>query len=83
MFLNVASVLWWTVYTVFSKPLMKCLQIPLRKPNIKLDLKSQQTIFSLITLESSLNKQINKFAYRSNPETKNLAFFLSKYLATR
>ena len=55
-----------------------CIQIPLMKP--KVGSKCQKTISLLITITISLNIRIDKFVYRSELETKVLAYFQSKSL---
>ena len=61
----------------------KCIQIPLTKRKLRLELQSQKTISLLVTITRSLNIQINKFDHRSDLETTILAYFLSKSLNYR
>ena len=54
-----------------------------RNPKLRLHLQNQDTIFLLIFITIPLNIEIDKFVYRSDLETSNLASFLSKSLNYR
>ena len=77
------SLLFSTVCAIFSKLLIKLASVyrfPYRSPKLRLDLQSQKTISSLITITISLNTQMDKFVYRFDLETTILAYFPSKSL---
>ena len=58
----------------------KCLQIPLPKHKIEMNLQSRKTTSLLITMKISSNIQIDLFVYRSDLETTILASSPSKSL---
>ena len=77
------SALWLTVCWIFSKLLIKRASVYkfyYRNTRLRLDLRSQRTIWLLITITISLNIQIDKFIYRSDLETTILASFPSNSL---
>ena len=65
--------------TAFDKA-SKCYKIHYRNPKLRLDLPCQKTFSLLITITVSLNIQIDEFVYRSDLETRILAFFPLKRL---
>ena len=69
---------------IFSKRLIKlaiAYGFPYRSPKLGLDLQSQNSIFSLISITILLNFQIDKVVYHSDLETSILAYFPSKDLS--
>ena len=56
----------------------KCLQVSLPKPKVHIDLWKQWEPSLLITMEMTLNNRLDKFVYRSDLKTKNLAIFPTK-----
>ena len=69
------SVLWSTVCTVYSKFLLNrasVYKLHYRNLKLKLDLRSQKAVSSLITITMSVNIQLDKFVYRSDLERKIL-----------
>ena len=51
----------------------KCIQVPLPKPKVEMELQSQKINSLLITNTISLNIQIDEFVYRSDLEKTILA----------
>ena len=77
------SFVWSTVCAKFSKLLItlaSAYRFPYRSSKLRLHLQSQKTIFFIFTIPISLNTQLDKFVYRSDLETTDLAYFRSKNL---